>query len=107
VTFECILNVGSDQKLLMLLLWSHSHVMIIVTISLHVCMHACMCNGRSAEAIWPRVKLWLISELNHLEATGRVLLKARTIQLATGRNTSSLGMLDQIEWRCRLTCYGR
>jgi len=43
-----------------------------------------------------------------IEVTRRVLLKAHAITLATGTNTSLLGMLNQIEWRYRhsLTCGG-
>jgi len=43
------------------------------------------------------VKHWLISRISSLEATGRVLLKVHAIALTTGKNTSLLGMLDQIE----------
>jgi len=35
--------------------------------------------------------------LSSLEATGRPLLKVHTIALATGKSTSLLGILDQIE----------
>ena len=31
------------------------------------------------------------------EATGRAILKAQTTELATGKNTSLLGRLDEIE----------
>ena len=44
-----------------------------------------------------QIKHWLISRLISLEATRRVLLKAHATGLATGKNTSLLGMLDQIE----------
>jgi len=60
-------------------------------------MRACMCNGRSAETISPQVKHWLSSQLSSLEATGRVILKVHAMVLATGKKTSLLGMLDQIE----------
>ena len=56
-----------------------------------------MHNGRSAEAIGSQVKHWLISQLGSLKATGRVLLKAYATGLATGKNTSILGLLDHIE----------
>ena len=39
----------------------------------------------------------LLIELNLLEATGRVLLKVHTIELAMGKHTSSLSLLDQTE----------
>ena len=35
--------------------------------------------------------------MSSLQATGRVLLKVHAIALATGKNTSLLGMLDQSE----------
>ena len=66
-------------------------------LELHVCVRACMLNLRSAEAIWPQAKHWLICQLNSLQATGMVLLKVHATGLAKGKNTSLLGMLEQIE----------
>jgi len=63
----------------------------------HVCVHVCMYNRRSAEAIWHQIKHWLISWLSSLKATERVLLKAHAAGLATSKNTGLLGVLDWIE----------
>ena len=40
---------------------------------------------------------WLMSQLSSLQATGRALLKACDTGLASGKTTSLLGMLDEIE----------
>ena len=64
---------------------------------MRMCVHAYKGNGRSAEAIWPQAKHWLICQLNSLQATGMVLLKVHATGLAKGKNTSLLGMLEQIE----------
>jgi len=55
------------------------------------CIDLCVCNRKSAEAIWPGVKHRIISQLSSLEATVRVLLKVHAIELATGKSTSLLG----------------
>jgi len=39
-------------------------------------------------------KHWLISQMNSLEATGSAQLKVHATVLATGKNTSLLGMLE-------------
>ena len=47
---------------------------------------------------WPWFKHWLISRLSSIEATctGRVILKVHASELATGKSTSLLGMLEEI-----------
>jgi len=74
------------------MVWAVSDSLLLT--KLHVCVHISVHVSRT---IWPHVKHWLISQLSSLEATGGVLLKAHATGLATGKNTSLLGMLDQIE----------
>jgi len=54
------------------------------------------------EDIGPRVKL--ISQVSSSQATGSVLLKTHATGLATDKSSSLLGILDQIEMKCRLVC---
>jgi len=65
--------------------------MLINILKLPVC--GGVCNGRSAEAVCPQVKRWLISQLSNLQA----LLKAHATGLATGKNPNLLGMLNETE----------
>ena len=77
-----------------------------------VCVCVCMCvvcvccNRRSAEAIWPQIKHWLISRLSSSDWVAREECYWTTV-LATGRNTSYWACWTRLRWRYRLSCGGR